>query len=1128
MKNILLIALFVFSTGVFAQRNNVFYRPFIGDNAWHTLEDDSGKFTIYFPKQMEPTARIAYHETKKIIACYKTLFVYKHVDSVRIVDHIYKDTTKTDSTSSFVRWFKNLFTKKPESLQSVNISYRLLPWQPKHLTIILFPNMQDVNQQNVEPGMFVPPGVLGFTETLNMRVVVPYGGNLHEFITTLAHEIAHAWERHFVREMRAYYHISLKSLIITQEADPAEQIPLWFTEGFAELMSLYYFSHTNDYRVARGNEINMSVVLGNMLPSLSELAYYGFLNYSLGYNVMRFSFTNYKKLAWSIGSTPSTYDTLLSTPYRASFELKKKISTGTNFINVPTTRIFDYPWTNDANKEDIRVDQLNEQEKILRELAENDSTRDDFFRLFVRNDQYPLTTFFLYIAYKKKFDRAWEDDAFGVPLKDVESLWYMHLKNRFHSISTTQSADSAEKTAIKIPYDPKKGYGDTRIPKVDIHIVGYTAYDRATNTFVYYEPDDKWYAKIVAVNLTTYKKIKIARQFERKSLFFRFENTPAIRGNTIALALNKNGQEQIELYTLSWEKEKAKRTQEISFKGILWIGDISFINDSSLVFVGMDTLGQKDIFTYNFINSSLTKITNDPREEYTPHVSNNHLYYIGTEHDSTNRSLYRLNLSTSYTEQITFSFDGYLDQLVTQGDTLILRVLEQNGMPSIIFWNKKNDTAYHYRYGTELFEYTSSQFVRYPFVEQIIGYDQYNRLLIMDSESKSNSEKVNDRIQAVELNFKSLAKISAHRVNDRPKIVALVPDSVVSKPDSIKYIFPLWIQGAGYIVTTATGDHIKRHNGILSWQAGQWPFFYFQNTYYDLSSRVKQFTDISLARFPVARSPWLWDQSYLTIDAFINVTRGVFFPLDLENSISISASGGFLYREYLNWGYYYPYYGYIAETSGQTLAIPFSQLTISFSSDASFADIGTEQRHGHFYYVGLNTTVANQQILDAMTLADLRYYLRIFNRLSLATRFAGGKSFGRDPYPFTMFNMNLYRSPGVNLHGFYVNKYILSEIELRWSLLRVALLDYTFFKSNTVFMIFSINPVAFLYSGVATGTQTEKFDISRLKHRIGIGAKIGLLGYMGVYLRWERYAYINKNDLLNLNWKTAWLLEYEF
>ena len=162
-KYILAIALFVFSTCVFSQRNNVFYRPFVGDNAWHTLEDDSGKFTIYFPKQMEPTARIAYHETKKIIACYKTLFVYKHVDSVRIATYS-KDTAKTDSTSSsFVRWFKNLFTKKSESFQSVNIFYRLLPWQPKHLTIILYPNMQDYNQQNVLPGMLVPPGVLVFT-----------------------------------------------------------------------------------------------------------------------------------------------------------------------------------------------------------------------------------------------------------------------------------------------------------------------------------------------------------------------------------------------------------------------------------------------------------------------------------------------------------------------------------------------------------------------------------------------------------------------------------------------------------------------------------------------------------------------------------------------------------------------------------------------------------------------------------------------------------------------------------------------------------------------------------------------------------------------------------------------------
>jgi len=131
------------------------------------------------------------------------------------------------------------------------------------IPIVVYASHTHFEQTNLLP--FVPPeGILGFTEFMKRRVVLPFRGNYSEFRYTIRHELVHA------------FHLSIMSELSARQAGrPLARMPLWFTEGLAE-----YWSAGED---GRDHMVLRELVIRGRVPSLSRLEYVaGGVVYPLG------------------------------------------------------------------------------------------------------------------------------------------------------------------------------------------------------------------------------------------------------------------------------------------------------------------------------------------------------------------------------------------------------------------------------------------------------------------------------------------------------------------------------------------------------------------------------------------------------------------------------------------------------------------------------------------------------------------------------------------------------------------------------------------------------------------------------------------------------------------------------
>ena len=137
------------------------------------------------------------------------------------------------------------------------------PPPPRRIPLIIYASHTDFEQTNVLP--FLPPeGILGVTESLRSRVMIPFQGDYAEFRHTVRHELVHAFQlsvsvEAFERHPRG--------------SRPA--IPLWWTEGLAE--------HWSAGQDSRDEMILRELTISGVLPTLTQLNYIiGGVVYPLG------------------------------------------------------------------------------------------------------------------------------------------------------------------------------------------------------------------------------------------------------------------------------------------------------------------------------------------------------------------------------------------------------------------------------------------------------------------------------------------------------------------------------------------------------------------------------------------------------------------------------------------------------------------------------------------------------------------------------------------------------------------------------------------------------------------------------------------------------------------------------
>jgi len=149
------------------------------------------------------------------------------------------------------------------------------------IPLIVYASHSDFEQTNILP--FTPPeGLLGVTDYLKRRVTLPFRGNMSEFRHTLRHEMVHVFQ---ISLMQDRYDRSPRAAMLS--------IPLWWTEGLAEL-----WSSVED---ARDEMILRDLVLGGRLPRLQDLDYVnGPIVYPLGGRIHRWLADTYGD--WRVAS----------------------------------------------------------------------------------------------------------------------------------------------------------------------------------------------------------------------------------------------------------------------------------------------------------------------------------------------------------------------------------------------------------------------------------------------------------------------------------------------------------------------------------------------------------------------------------------------------------------------------------------------------------------------------------------------------------------------------------------------------------------------------------------------------------------------------------------------------------
>ena len=295
MKKILLISVFLLISGIVEARNLVTYRPF----DWQRITEKvgNGSYEVWYPDQMEwlkdATQAIVeevYGKYSQNVFCDFKWFT-KAADTVIVTDfeRLIPGNVKPDSMIGPYKGVKFYDTTTVKN------------WYDYNRAIVVYPSLQDFTQEKVIPTI-MPPGILGFNETINFRVVVPFPGSYNLYKNVLYHELAHAW-------MFSFMATTAKKCKLRVDAS-LYQCPLWFVEGWAQFLNRRYNQDFNpDYMsVIEENMVRRGVGdLEMKVPKLAEMD--GMDVYTFGYSFVNWIVDQYgmKKLVKFLSNRPRFY-----------------------------------------------------------------------------------------------------------------------------------------------------------------------------------------------------------------------------------------------------------------------------------------------------------------------------------------------------------------------------------------------------------------------------------------------------------------------------------------------------------------------------------------------------------------------------------------------------------------------------------------------------------------------------------------------------------------------------------------------------------------------------------------------------------------------------------------------------
>lgn len=710
-------------------------------------------------------------------------------------------------------------------------------------------------------------------------------------------------------------------------------------------------------------------------------------------------------------------------------------------------------------------------------------------------------------VYYANFNKAWQA-IFKEKVEESEQLWWEYLMRKYYITIYADTISPIDTLIIK------------KAPTPGL-FTGYVDYDKGR--WIYYTKDDKWGTRVVITDIKSKTTIKVHRQFQKKSLWYREDNRPTIKDNLAAFVNNREGQDELIVYRLSdpGKKFKVKRLATLRHKEILSIDNPRFMGDSRIIFEGISLNGESDLYTLNFVSGKLTRLTNDFYTDKWPTLFDRKILFLSDRFSLNSRGLYQFNLETKEITEIYAQENNYVDQICAS-DSLGLvafRLVTLEHSPRVYLWSPKEEKIYQI-------------YSQFKGIRQIVAFESDSLIVVA-------SDGVVRKIALDKLT--EIQKTSLCQPKTIPSYTWYLPipdySLVEYQTKADRRLRYGMVDGDWFYFSDATGERRMSFNFQGGYQAGSL-FLYDVWVYYlNLSNRIHKFYNFESYHYYFWRynpkycvSNGIYSNDIVTRDWATTLRLQAYYPINLESGIGASIIPGYLRRIYTLYNM----------TTGQwnwevdRFSSPTLDGSLFFIKDAVFwGDWG--QRNGSYLFTGIYTKFGKVggwkdiKAIEGYAVFDSRYYLQFGgSRTYWANRFFALKAIGFDQYIYQI--EGLYRgSVGYDsISG--IRKNLGTNVILFQSELRFPLFNYIAFqpaiipRSSRSAIAFGIDGSLFWYGG---DIWLDGIDRMYWINRAGAAIKIKL-NYI-ISFKIENYKYIySKKDLNMSNRKWGFALEYDF
>ncbi|MDA2935771.1 hypothetical protein MYX06_00920 [Patescibacteria group bacterium AH-259-L05] len=527
---------------------------------------------------------------------------------------------------------------------------------------------------------------------------------------------------------------------------------------------------------------------------------------------------------------------------------------------------------------------------------------------------------------KTGFERAWEK-TFGREISEMHSIrqtemqieWKDSLIPYFKPYFTDTLQSITER--VTWPINKEKGEKEPLL-------AGYVSHD--ASKVIYYTLDPKWQARIEVRDLFTNETWIVHKMSTNKSLWYRFDNAPAIEGNKVAVVINREGQDELRIYKLRqldlikkrnidkilWTKEKTAQVAQIDslrHHAILTINTPSFNHDGTkLVFEGIARNGFSDLYLWNRETDTLSRLTNDVYEDLRPRferinkTSSEAIVFISDRINPAKMDVFTL---WPETKEITSLYQPnqphtVIDQISVSPDShfVAMRMVSLDHSPQILIWSPPHN-VYHV-------------FSTFYGVSQIVDWIDNNTLLLLDERFKLAKFHLNDlkMYAPIPTTYTAMKKTTWQPIQPDTLIK---PTPITGKKKKYRYLTPLGLGSFGF--ASATGEEIYLSSNLYIYYGSGLGWFYsFSVGRIDMRQRLRKFysftasRDLNLRTLENSKPYYNFRLQQITrfnwvLDHNIRLTANFYWPFDFENGIGLSASIGWFGRDY---EYVFPYYYY--------------------------------------------------------------------------------------------------------------------------------------------------------------------------------------------------------------------------